>query len=430
MPSRPSPNSYSLVLREIENLRTERGVTAIALVLLQLKGVGEVNKALGYVAGDKVLEIIRSRMSDVRRDQDRLVPVSRSLFALLIRNPLHEGHAVLGAEKAVRVVAEPVVLGTDRPRLRALAGISLLPASATTAEELLRQCELAINEAELRDEPCVIYTAALSEPEPFEHAAWADIDDALRQGEFEIHYQPKVDLRTGLLAGAEALARWRHPTRGLLFPANFMPVIEGTDSVRTLLWYGLNTGLRQAAAWNQRWPGFRIAVNLSPASLADPDLVELLADAIRIWNLPAGQLILEITETALMRSPVESAHRLRQLRDIGVHVSIDDFGTGYSSLAYLKDLPASELKIDKSFIQAMAQTVTDRRLVESVVQLGHAVGLEVVAEGIEDEATLRALVQMGCDIGQGYHLGRPVDAAGFEARWFQPVSSSVTSGGV
>jgi EAL domain-containing protein (putative c-di-GMP-specific phosphodiesterase class I)/GGDEF domain-containing protein len=424
MPSGSRQFSYSLLLREIENLRVEAGVTGIALVLLRLKGLGEVNKTLGYIGGDRVLEIIASRMGGVGRQQDRLVPLSKSLFALLIRSPLHEGHAVLGAEKAVRVVSEPVVLGHDRLRLRAIAGISLLPALATTAEELLRQSELAINEAELRDEPCVVYTPALSAPESAEQEAWADIDDALRQGEFEIHYQPKVDLRTGILTGAEALARWRHPTKGLISPDKFIPVIEGTDSVRTLLWYVLNTALRQAAAWNKCWPGFKIAVNVSPTSLAEADLVELLAGAIQIWNVPAKQLVLEITESALMGSPLEAAHRLYQLRELGVHVSIDDFGTGYSSLAYLKNLPANELKIDKSFILPITNSETDRRLVESIIQLGHAVGLEVVAEGIEDEATLRVLADMDCDIGQGYHLGRPVDAAAFEARWFQVDAAS------
>ncbi len=418
------PFGYSQLLREIDDLRAEDGVTGIALVLLQLKGVGEVNRTLGYAATDKVLEIVAGRIAGIRRDRDRLMAINGSLFALLIRNPLHEGHAVLGAEKAVRLVAEPVPIDGDRARLRARAGISLLPGRATTAEELLRQCELAIDEADLCDETHVVYKPALSAVESSDLEAWSDIDDALRQGEFEIHYQPKIALGTSKLTGAEALARWRHPTRGLISPARFMAVIEGTESVRALLWYVLNNALRQAAAWNQRWPGFRIAVNVSPTSLAEADLVELLADAIRIWNVPAGQLVLEITESALMRGPAESTKRLHQLRELGVKVSIDDFGTGYSSLTYLKNLPANELKIDKSFILPIAHSESDRRLVESIIQLGHAVGLEVVAEGIEDEGTLRALVDMGCDIGQGYYLGRPVDAAAFEARWFQVDAAS------
>ena len=164
-----------------------------------------------------------------------------------------------------------------------------------------------MREAAAANDVHFVYRPELATVHQAPQAIWADVDDALRQGEFEIHYQPKLDLRTGRLIGAEALARWRHPVKGLISPAQFMPVIEETDSVRTLLWYVLNTGLRQAAAWQQHCPGFKIAVNVSPTSLADPDLVELLADVTRIWHFPADQLILEITETALMRSPKESA---------------------------------------------------------------------------------------------------------------------------
>lgn len=416
---------YSVLLREIESLRVERGVTGIGLILLSLKGVRDINSTLGYVTGDRVLEVIAGRVADIRRPQDFLLRINGTLFALLVCNPLHEGHVMLGAEKAVRVVTEPVDIGDDRTRLRALAGISLLPGSAMTAEDLVRQCELAIDEAERRDERYVIYTPAMSSAKVAEREAWSDVDDALRNGEFEIHYQPKVKLRNGLLIGAEALARWHHPEKGLIAPSHFMPVIEGTDSVRTLLWFVLNAGLRQASAWNQAWPGFRMAINVSPTSLADADLVEVLRDVIQVWDFPARQLVLEITENALMRNPAESTRRLHRLREIGVQISIDDFGTGYSNLAYLKELPANELKIDKSFVLPIAQMETDRRLVESVIQLGHAVGLEVVAEGIEDEATLRALTQMGCDIGQGFHLGRPVDAPAFEAQWFQGNAASM-----
>ena len=393
---------YSQLLREIDDLRAEDGVTGIALVLLQLKGVGEVNRTLGYVATDKVLEIIAGRIAGIRRVRDRLIAINGSLFALLIRNPLHEGHAVLGAEKAIRLVAEPVPIAGERARVRARAGISLLPGRATTAEELLRQCELAIDDADFRDETHVVYKPALGAVESGNLEAWSDIDDALRRGEFEVYYQPKIALGTGKLIGAEALSRWRHPTRGLISPAQFMSVIEGTESVRTLLWHVLKAALRQGADWNQCWPGFRIAVNVSPTSLAEADLVELLADAIRIWNFPAGQLVLEVTESALMRGPAESTKRLHQLRQLGVQVSIDDFGTGYSSLAYLKNLPADELKIDKSFILPIAHGEADRRLVELIIELGHAVGLKVVAEGIEKVEQMHILAELGCDIGQGY----------------------------
>ncbi|MDP2323179.1 MAG: diguanylate cyclase, partial [Gammaproteobacteria bacterium] len=182
-----SHHGYSVLLREIESLRVESGVTGIALVLLGLKGMREVNGTLGYVAGDRMLEVIAGRMGDIRREQDRLVRISGVLFALLIRNPLHEGHVVLGAEQAVRVATDPVVIGDERTRLRAQAGIALLPGSAMTAEDLIRQCELAIDEAGRRDERYVVYTPAINPEKGPDREVWSDIDDALRQGEFEIH---------------------------------------------------------------------------------------------------------------------------------------------------------------------------------------------------------------------------------------------------
>ena len=415
MPGATASSGYSHLLREIDDLRAQRGVTEIALVLLQLDGVGEVNKSLGYIAGDEVLDRIAERMAAVGRVQDRIVALTRGVFALLVRNPLHAGHAVLAAEKAIRVASESVEVADGRARLRARAGVSFLPANAATAGELLRQCEVAIKEAARRDKAHMAWTAALEGQDAVARSAWFEIDDALHQGEFELHFQPKIDLRSGALKGAEALTRWRLPEQGLISPLQFIPAIEGTDSARTLLRFVLNTSMRQAAAWVERWPGFTIAVNASPTNLADADLGELIADVSRIWNFPVQRLVLEITETALMLDPDASARRLHQLRSGGARVSIDDFGTGYSSLAYLKNLPADELKIDKSFVQNIVHSEKDRRLVESIIRLGHAMGLEVVAEGIETEPMREALVAMGCDTGQGYLFGRPVDAATFDA---------------
>ncbi|MBL8199747.1 MAG: EAL domain-containing protein [Chromatiales bacterium] len=415
MPLATASTGYSHLLREIDDLRAQRGVTGIALVLLQLDGVGEVNRSLGYTAGDEVLERVAGRLAAVGRVQDRIVALTRGVFALLVHNPLHAGHAALAAEKAIRVASESVDVTDGRARLRARAGVSFLPANATTASELLRQCEVAIREAGRRDKSHVAWSAALDGQATVASSAWFEIDDALHRGEFELHFQPKVNLRTGALSGAEALTRWRHPEHGLVSPLQFIPAIEGTDSARTLLRFVLNTSMRQAASWAQRWPGFTISVNASPTNLADADLGELIADVSRIWDFPVDRLVLEITETALMLDPDASTRRLHQLRSGGVKVSIDDFGTGYSSLAYLKNLPADELKIDKSFVQNIDHSEKDRRLVESIVQLGHAMGLVVVAEGIETEPMRAALVAMGCDTGQGYLFGRPVAAAAFDA---------------
>lgn len=411
------------LVQEVESLCAEPGVDAVALLLIQLAGLSEINEKHGYCAGDRVLEECGARLAEVGREQDRLVPLYGHGHALLVRNPLHEGHAVLAAEKIARVIAEPVEIDGQRVRIRSRVGIALLPGTTHDAAELLRQAEAAVAEARAADEPHVVFHAALGSAAAGSTAAWFDIEDALQRGEFTLHYQPQVRLSTGGLCGAEALVRWQHPERGVLPPAYFLDAIEGGQNVRPLLWFVLNAAMRQAREWLVARPDFTIAVNVSPGNLTDPDLVELVDEAMRIWSFPPPQLILEITETALMRDTGAAIDRLHELRSRGCQVAVDDFGTGYSSLAYLKNLPVDELKIDKSFIQPMARYEVDRRIVRSIVQLGHAVSLKVVAEGIDAEPVRESLAAMDCDIGQGYLFGRPQAAEDFEGSWIMPGSS-------
>lgn len=409
---------YSLLLREIDALRARSGSPTMALMLIQLSGLEEVNSRFGYLGGDRVLEEITQRLAVVARDQDRVFGVNSRTFALLIDNPLHEGHAVLAADRAARAVTEPVVIGNGRARVRARTGISLLPDPARSGEELLRQCEVALEVARSRDEPHVLFTPSLlAAPGATSPYTWFDVEEALKAGEFEIFYQPQVDLRSGRLHGAEALVRWCHPRVGYVPPGQFLPAIENSQSIRSLLWFVLNSSLRQVAAWAEGSPEFNVSVNLAAGNLADPDLVDLIENAINVWSLPAARLTLELTESSLMQNPAASARAMGKLRSLGARTSIDDFGTGYSSLAYLRDLPADELKIDRAFVARVLAADRDRDIVASIVQLAHAVQLEVVAEGIEDQATLAALADTGCDLGQGFHFGAPMPAADFEAAW-------------
>ena len=416
---------YSLLLREIDSMRAaDRATTTVALLLIQLSGLGQVNARFGYLGGDKVLEEFVRRLAGIARAQDRTFEVNGRTFALLIHNPLHEGHAVLAAEKVIQAGAEPVLIGTGHGRVKARIGISLLPDPASTGEELLRQSELALAAARDRDEPHVLYTRTLAgSAESTGTHTWFDLEEALKAGEFELFYQPQVDLRTARLTGAEALVRWRNAEAGYIAPGHFMPAIEHTQGIRALLWFVLNGALRQGAAWSLRYPDLGMSINLAAGNLDDTDLVELIESALGIWALPAGQLTLELTESSLMRNPATSMRTLGRLRGLGARTSIDDFGTGYSSLSYLRDLPADELKIDRSFVARTAASSRDRDIVASMVHLAHAVQLKVVAEGIEEAATLAVLTEMGGDIGQGYHFGAPMPAADFEALW-------IRSGGV
>ena len=418
---------YSLLLREIDNLRFVEDVSTIALVLIKLDGLQEVNERFGYLGGDEGVEETALRVADVARDQDQTFEISGTSFALLISNPMNESHAILAAQKIAKVAAVPIAIGTGRARVKARMGISMLPDTAVNAEELLRQCETALGEARNRDES---YIVCNSEPLDAPDTALTidfDLTQALEQGQIELYYQPKILLRSARLAGAEALIRWQSPRAGTVPPSYFLSAVENTQGIRELFWFVLNSALRCAAEWIERIPDFTIAVNVAPRNLDDPDLAEIVENVLNIWNFPARQLLLEITETTFMRDAGANVVMLNKLRHIGVRTAIDDFGTGYSSLAYLKNLPADELKIDQSFVKPIVAGENDRQIVGSIIQLAHAVGLEVVAEGIENADVLEALLTMNCDIGQGFHIARPMPAGQFETDWIAKFADTTIS---
>ena len=236
--------------------------------------------------------------------------------------------------------------------------------------------------------------------------------------EIVLHYQPKLRLPDIELVGVEALARWQHPTRGLLGPAEFIPAAESTGLIVPLTLHILDAALRQMRAWQADGHTFSVAVNLSPRCLAEPDLTSQVTSLLRRHAVGADRLDLEITENTLAHDPDRALATLTALHATGINISIDDFGTGYSSMSYLKRLPVNELKVDRSFVMGMLSDTEDDVLVRSLVELGHNLGLTVVAEGVEDQATLDALADAGCDVAQGYHLGRPMPSDRLEG-WLQ-----------
>ena len=294
---------------------------------------------------------------------------------------------------------------------------------AATGEELLRQCEIALTHAQERGETYVVFTPSIAGGSMMQ--TWFDVDEALQKSEFELHYQPKVELRSGRLVGGEALIRWQSPRAGLIAPGYFMPDIENTQGVRALFWFVLNTALKDAARWIQQVPDFSISVNMAPGNLRDPDLAEMVAGELETSGVRARHLVLEVNETPLMRDAGSSVIMLNKLRSMGVRISIDDFGSGFSSIAYLKNAPADELKIDQTLIAPICSNETDRRIVGSIIRLAQAVDLDLVAEGIEDARTMQALIAMGCKVGQGYHFAHPAPADEFETGWVSRQSRAV-----
>jgi EAL domain-containing protein (putative c-di-GMP-specific phosphodiesterase class I) len=264
----------------------------------------------------------------------------------------------------------------------------------------------------------VVYDPAVDQHNPKRLALLGGLRRALERDELVLHHRPKADLHTGQVLGAEALVRWQHPAHGLLGPGEFIPLAERTGLIHPLTRWVLDAALRQAAAWRQAGHELSIAVNVSTRSLLDRDFPDQVAERLAAWQVPAPSLVLEVTESAVMADPTLALEILSRLHALGVGLALDDFGTGYSSMAYLKALPVDELKVDRSFVGQMATSNSDAVIVRSTIDLGHNLGLHVVAEGVENQATWEELAALGCDTAQGYHLGRPMPAAELE-QWLQ-----------
>jgi EAL domain-containing protein (putative c-di-GMP-specific phosphodiesterase class I) len=256
-----------------------------------------------------------------------------------------------------------------------------------------------------------LYNAEQDQHSPMRLALVGELRRAIDQNELSLYFQPKVSLKHSKVLCAEALVRWQHPRHGMLGPDEFVPVAEQTGLIRPLARSVLEAAVRQCNRWRQEGLDLAVAVNLSMRNLHDAEIVDTIRQLLSRWGIPPARLVIEITESSLMADAARAMEVLSRLQEMGVGISIDDFGTGYSSLAYLKRLPVDELKIDKSFVANMARDENDAAIVRSTIGLAHDLGLTVVAEGIEDQATWDLLAELGCDVGQGYYVSRPMPAA-------------------
>jgi EAL domain-containing protein (putative c-di-GMP-specific phosphodiesterase class I) len=323
------------------------------------------------------------------------------------------------AERLAVALRPPVELDGFLLEADASIGIARYPDDGTDLDTLLRRADVAMYAAKAKHLPHVAYSPDIDEYDPERLALVADLRRALDAEELVLHYQPQLDLRTRSVGAFEALVRWQHPRLGLLQPAAFVEMAEHTGLIRPLTYYVVRQALRQCAAWGAAGHHVQVAVNVSPRSLLDRELVTAIDAALTETALSAAHLKLEITETAIMVDPAAALEVLNQLAARGIALSIDDFGTGYSSLAYLRRLPVGEVKIDRSFVHTMVRENGDRAIVRSTIDLAANLDLTVVAEGVEDRETLEELARMGCDVAQGYFIGRPVPHSEL-APWLSP----------
>jgi diguanylate cyclase (GGDEF)-like protein/PAS domain S-box-containing protein len=400
--------------------------TPPALLLLDLDGFKEVNDTFGHAQGDALLREVADRLRGAVRRGDTVARLGGDEFAVAL-----PGADTAGAERvasALRAALDaPVEVGGQAFQIGASVGIARAAADEAEAEmgTLLRQADVAMYTAKQGRLGQQVYDPALDTYNPERLGVIAALRAAIAGGALTLHYQPQADVASGRVCGVEALVRWPHPERGLIPPDEFIPLAEQTGVIGALTDWVLGEAIRQCAVWRRAGLTLAGSVNLSVWDLHDPALPDRIAALLRAHAVPPSSLRLEVTETTLMADPARALAVLTRLSALGVGLAVDDFGAGYSSLAYLKDLPVDELKIDKGFVRHLATDERDAAIVASTVGLGHALGLRVVAEGIEDRTTWDLLAGMGCDTAQGYYLARPLPAQEMEG-WLRRTSSAWT----
>jgi diguanylate cyclase len=404
---------------------SDRGLQPASLLLLDLDRFKDVNDTLGHHHGDLLLREVASRLTGTLRAVDTVARLGGDEFAVLLPDATADGAAAV-AQKVRAALHQPLTLDGLGLDLDASIGIAVYPDHGGDAAELLQHADVAMYAAKQTHAGFVVYDPAVDQHSPRRLALLGGLRRALERDELVLHYQPKADLHTGQVLGAEALVRWQHPAHGLLGPGEFVPLAERTGLIHPLTRWVLDAALRQAAEWRQAGHDLSMSVNVSTRSLLDREFPDQVADRLTAWQVPATSLVLEVTESAVMADPALALEILGRLHALGVGLALDDFGTGYSSMAYLKALPVDELKVDRSFVGQMATSNSDAVIVRSTIDLGHNLGLHVVAEGVENQATWEELAALGCDTAQGYHLGRPMPADELE-QWLGVAASDGTS---
>ena len=376
----------------------------VALFLLDLDRFKEINDTLGHQVGDALLQLVGGRLAAVVRPQDTVARLGGDEFALLASDIDGDDAAVEIAERIRTALSEPFKHDGMSFEIEASIGIALHPDHGNDFETLLQRSDVAMYIAKERKTGIEVYSTETDRHSTIRLGMLAELRGALENDQLELHYQPKADLRTGDIVGVEALLRWRHSDRGMVSPDEFIPLAEQTGLMRAITQFVVDTALTQLAQW---WStGFRVqcAVNVCARDLYDREFAGFLRDRLAEHGVPPRALMIEVTESVLMADPSRAATTLLSLADVGVGVSLDDFGTGYSSLVHLKRLPVSEVKIDRSFVIRMDVNEDDAAIVRSIIDLASALGLRVVAEGVESQEAWDRLAVYGCDAAQGWHL--------------------------
>jgi diguanylate cyclase (GGDEF)-like protein len=393
----------------------------LALLMLSIGHFHEIREVLGYHEGDKLMQEVVRRVTGELLPADVVARLDDDDFAVVLPNAAAD-RATAVAKVLVSVLTSPIDLSGFLVELRIGVGIALFPGHGTDADALIRHGNMALFQAEQRGEDFVLYTSQLDKDIARLVSLISGFRRAIENDELLLYCQPKVHIASAAVCGAEALVRWRHPREGLIGPGEFVKFAESAGMIAPLTHWVLDAAFRQTYAWRQAGISNPLAVNLSAADLRDPKLIDRIKGGFATWGSEPDDMQFELTESALMEDPAGALEMLSKLKSLGVRLLIDDFGTGYSSLSYLHKLPVDTIKIDRSFISTVTASEQSAAIVRCITELAHALKLEVVAEGVEDQATWERIAAMGCDVVQGYWVSKPMPVGEFSdwktrSRW-------------
>ncbi|MDE1942482.1 MAG: EAL domain-containing protein [Betaproteobacteria bacterium] len=405
---------------EQEIRKAQRHRRSLALMFIDLDRFKEINDTLGHDTGDRLLQESGLRLLECVRATDTVARLGGDEFTILLTNLEDMGHVDRVAQTIIDTIAQPFQFGDEMVYITASIGITLYPHDATGMEILVKNADQAMYAAKNNGRNGYHYFTPSMQAAAFLRMRTAnDLRKAVQLGQIQVHYQPIVELATGRVSKAEALVRWAHPERGLVYPGEFIAVAEDTGLITTIGDEVFAQAARQTALWRQAFPGFQMTVNKSPAQFRNNEReqshwLELL-DAL---GLPGESIVVEITEGLLLDAHAQTIRKLESFHDVGMRIAIDDFGTGYSSLAYLKKFEIDYLKIDQSFTANLHPESDNLAICEAVVVMAHKLGIQVIAEGVETEAQRDLLLKAGCDYAQGFLFSHPLPASEFEGRFF------------
>jgi len=379
----------------------------MALILIKLKDFSSLEVNLGFSSLEAISKCLFVRLGSITKNLDLVIQASLDTFLVIVPKVLNQGHALIVANRISDEIKRKIVVDQDVIQLSSLVGI-VLSTDEFSGESLYKNALIAIEKGTFSDGKYALYQSSFSQQLKKNWDLKNDINIALYKNQFELFFQPKISLKNSRVLGAEALIRWNHPVHGLVSPDDFIPVAEESGQIQAITDWVIKSAIRQLSNIIKSMPEFKLSINISANNLGAIELPILIEDSLSIWSVPEKNLILEVTETCIIKDAKSTHHQLERIREKGIGISIDDFGTGYSSLAYFKHLPATEIKIDKSFVNNLLDDSEDKKIIALIILLAKQFDLDVVAEGVEDEATLKQLKSLGCDLAQGYYFSRPV----------------------